>query len=302
MKQTLKIGVVLLGAVTLAMWFGISSINKKKELLSANLERLEKKSIQKDLVFEEMLGLIDDVEGQIEEILQREHLVVQYGEQIQQGQKERIAKEVQMIDDLILRSAADIQNLNDQLRASGLKMSHLQKKINGLQADLKDRVQQIVSLKEDLVAKDEALAFLMNEKDSLLYQVQTFEGEISQKDFQIDQLTALNTELNKGYLAVGTFNELKEKGVVRKEGGFLGVLGRKKALQEDAALTAFMAVDKRAVSRLKFEANQLELISEHPSDSYAIVPGETDRIKVFEITDPDAFWQISQYLVISKRT
>lgn len=298
----MKIGVVLLGAVTLAMWFGMSSINKKKEALTEDVQRLEKKATQKDLVFEELLGLIDDVESQIDDILERENIVLQHGEQIQQGQKERIAKEIQMIDDLILRSAIDIQKLNDQLRASGLKMNHFQKKVNGLQADLKDRVQEIVSLKEDLVAKDEALAFLINEKDSLQSQTKAYVGEISQKNFQIDQLTALNTELNKGYLAVGTFNELKDKGVVRKEGGFLGVLGRKKTLQEDASLTAFMAVDKREVSRLRFEANELELISEHPSDSYAIVPGETDRIKVLEITDPDAFWQISQYLVISKRT
>ena len=56
MKQTMKVGMVLLGALTIAMWFGMSSINKKKEALSANIEQLERKSLQKELVYEEMVG------------------------------------------------------------------------------------------------------------------------------------------------------------------------------------------------------------------------------------------------------
>ena len=108
--------------------------------------------------------------------------------------------------------------------------------------------------------------------------------------------------MNKGYLAIGTYNELRDKGVVDKEGGFLGILGRKMTLQEDADLKQFMAVDKRDISRLRIEADQLSLVSEHPSDSYSILPGETEDVKILEITNPDTFWQISQYLVISKKT
>lgn len=303
MKQTMKIGVVLLGALTVAMWFGMSSINKKKEALALNLEKLEKKALQKELVFEEMVGMIDDVETQIEEIVTRENLIVdQRGEQFKGDQKGKLVSELQMIDALIIRSAKDIQSLNDKVRSSELRLGVFQKKINGLQADLKDRAEQIVNLKTELVAKDEALAFLMDQADSLNATINSQLRNLDEKEFEIGQLTALNTELNKGYLAIGTFDELKDKGVVDKEGGFLGLLGRKMTLQEDAELVQFMTIDKRQMNKLRIEASKLSLVSEHPSDSYAILPGETEDVKILEITNPDTFWQISQYLVITKKT
>jgi len=299
----MKIGVVLLGALTLAMWFGMSSINKKKELLTEDVERLEKRALQKELIFEEMVGMIDDVETQIDEIVKRENLIVgQSAEQFGQDDKSKLVTELQMIDDLIIRSAEDIQSMNDKVRASELRLGIFQKKINGLQADLKDRVEQVTTLKAELVAKDEALAFLVQQTDSLNSSINEYVATIGKQDFEIGQLQALNKELNKGYLVIGTFNELKEKGVVDKEGGFLGLLGRKMALQEDADLKQFMTVDKRDVNRLRIEATKLSLVSEHPSDSYSILPGETEEEKILEITNPDAFWQISQYLVISKKT
>ena len=72
--------------------------------------------------------------------------------------------------------------------------------------------------------------------------------------------------------------------------------------QENADLKQFMAVDKRDISRLTIDANQFSLVSEHPSDSYSILPGDTEQMKILEVTNPDTFWQISQYLVISKKT
>ena len=299
----MKIGVVLLGALTLAMWFGMSSINKKKEVLAQDVEMLEKRALQKELIFEEMVGMIDDVETQIDEIVKRENLILdQRKERFSNDQKSKLITELQMIDQLIINGADAIQSLNDKVRSSELRLGVFQKKINGLQADLKNRAQQIVDLKTELVAKDEALAFLMDQTDSLNVQINAYVETIGQKEFEIDQLQATNTELYKGYMAIGTFDELKTKGVVDKEGGFLGFLGRKMALQEDAELGQFMTVDKRNVNRLRIEASKLSLVSEHPSDSYLILPGDSEAIKILEITNPETFWQISQYLVITKKT
>jgi len=303
MKQTMKIGVLLLGALTVAMWFGMSSSNKKKEVLTKEVDRLEKRALQKELIFEEMAGMIDDVETQIDEIVARENLIVdQRGEQFSQDQKSQVIAELQMIDELILRSAQDIQTLNSKVRSTDIRLGVFQKQINGLQADLKSKTKEIVGLKMDLAKKDESIALMMQEKDSLNRQLNAYVETLGNREFEIDQLQALNKELNKGYLVIGTYDELKEKGVVDKEGGFLGLMGRRIALQEDVSLTQFMAVDKRDVNRLRIQANRLALVSEHPSDSYAILPGDSEEEKILEITNPDTFWQISQYLVISKKT
>lgn len=299
----MKIGVLLLGALTVAMWFGVSASNKKKEVLAQEVDRLEKRALQKELIFEEMVGMIDDVEARIDEIVKREQVIAdQRSEGFSNDQKDQMLSALQLIDELILRSAQDIQILNGKVRSSDLKLGVFQRQINGLQADLKTKTKEIVELKTALAQKDESLARMMQETDALTKQLTTYVETLGEKEFEIDQLQALNKELNKGYLVIGTYDELKEKGVVDKEGGFLGLLGRRVTLQEDVSLSQFMKVDKREVNRLRIQANVLALVSEHPTDSYAILPGDSEEEKILEITNPDAFWQISQYLVISKKT
>lgn len=303
MKQTMKVGMVLLGALTIAMWFGISSTAKKKEVLEGQYAQLEKEITRKESAFEEVMSLITDVEDQISSIVEKENLVYgQSQESLTHGKKENIMKEIAMIDNLIFRSNQNIKLLTDKVKSGDIKRVVFQKRINALQADLKERQTVIVGLKTELVAKDEALALLIDQTDSLNITINAKVEEIGQKELKVSQLTALNDELNKGYLVIGTFQDLRDKGVVDKEGGFLGLIGRKVTLQDDASKDEFMELDKRNMSQLRIEAASLSLVSNHPSGSYQIVPGESENVKILEITDSEAFWQISKYLVISKKS
>ena len=301
MKQTMKIGVVLLGALTIAMWFGISSTSKKKEDLELQVAGLEKQMIRQESAFEEVMDLIVEVEDQIGDIVEKENLVYgQSQEPLNTGKKENILKEIAMIDDLIIRSNANIQTLTDKVKSSDLKLGIFEKRINALQADLFDRQEVITNLKAEIVTKDQAIELMAVQADSLTSTINARVDELGQKDLEVKQLTALNDELNKGYMAIGTFKELREKGVVDKEGGFLGFIGRTVALQDDVTEDVFIELDKREISQLRIQATELDLVSNHPSGSYSILATDEENVKILEITDPDAFWQISQYLVISK--
>ena len=303
MKQTLKVSMVLLGALTIAMWFGISSTNKKKEVLEGQFAQLEKEVIRKESAFEEVMGLITEVEDQIGTIVEKENLVQgQSQEPFNSGKKENIMREIAMIDDLIYRSSENIRTLSDKVKSTDIKLGVFEKRINALQADLTTRQSVIGELKIELVAKDEALALLLVQTDSLSTTINAKVEVIGQKELEVTQLTALNDELNKSYLAVGTYEDLQAKGVIDKEGGFLGFIGRSVALQDDADKTQFMELDRRKVSQLKIQAASLSLVSDHPSGSYQILPGEDEATKILEITDPESFWQISKYLVISKNS
>ena len=301
MKQTMKIGVVLLGALTIAMWFGISSTSKKKEDLELQVAGLEKQMIRQESAFEEVMDLIVEVEDQIGDIVEKENLVYgQSQEPFSTGKKENILKEIAMIDDLIIRSNASIQTLTDKVKSSDLKLGIFEKRINALQADLFDRQEVITNLKAEIVTKDQAIELMAVQADSLTSTINARVEELDQKDLEVKQLTALNDELNKGYMAIGTFKELREKGVVDKEGGFLGFIGRTVALQDNVTEDVFIELDKREISQLRIQATELDLVSNHPSGSYSILATDEENVKILEITDPDAFWQISQYLVISK--
>lgn len=303
MKQTVKVSMVLLGALTVAMWFGISSTNKKKEVLEGQFAQLEKEVVRKESAFEEVMGLITEVEDQIGTIVEKENLVHgQSQEPLNSGKKENIMREIAMIDDLIFRSNENMRTLSDKVKSTDIKLGVFEKRINALQADLTTRISIIGELKTELVAKDKALALLLVQTDSLSTTINAKVEVIGQKELEVTQLTALNDELNKSYLAVGTYEDLQAKGVIDKEGGFLGFIGRSIALQDDADKGEFMELDRRKVSQLKIQAESLSLVSNHPTGSYQILPGEDEATKILEITDPEAFWQISKFLVISKNS
>ncbi len=81
---------------------------------------------------------------------------------------------------------------------------------------MKLRENEISELKIALVEKD----FEIGQLNTRMTDQQV---AIAQKDEKINNQT---NEMNKAYLASGTYKDLKAKGLVFKEGGFLG-LGKK---------------------------------------------------------------------------
>lgn len=303
MKQTVRIGMVLLGALTIALWFGISSVSQKKEVLTEKNSQLETELLSQESAFNDMLSLYDQVEGRIEDILEKENMIqAQHSDRLNTKNPQKIFKELNMIDDLIFRSKQDLKKLEAEASSANLKLGVFEKRIGSLQASLKERAATINSLKQQLSERDQTLALMIDEQDSLEQTLHAQQETIGMKDLQVKQLKAQNNELHKSFLAIGTYDELKTKGVVNKEGGFLGVFGRNIRLQEEADETAYLKVDRRDLQSLRIEAVSLDLVSDHPKDSYQILPGESESEKVLEITDPQNFWKISKYLVINKKS
>ena len=73
------------------------------------------------------------------------------------------------------------------------------------------------------------------------------------------------TELNTAYFTSGTAKELKEKGLITKEGGFLG-LGKIKTLSKSATNENFSAFDIRNTFTFSVKADEAKLITEHPDE------------------------------------
>ncbi len=105
------------------------------------------------------------------------------------------------------------------------------------------------------------------------------------------------SEMNTAWLATGTFKDLKEKGLVSKEGGFLG-LGRTETLTEDFIDSLFAQVDITQMKTIPVNSKDAKLITEHPSGSYAIVQESENLVAYIEIKDPAEFWKISKYAVV----
>lgn len=103
-------------------------------------------------------------------------------------------------------------------------------------------------------------------------------------------------ELNTAYYISGTYKELKELGIVDKEGGFIG-LGANKELVNDFDASAFTKIDIRKFKQLDINSKSAKVITKHTSDSYTLVEGDKE-IEELVIENPDEFWKTSKFLVV----
>jgi len=114
---------------------------------------------------------------------------------------------------------------------------------------------------------------------------------------QVEKISNQINKMNTAYIASGTFKDLKEKGLLTKEGGFLGI-GRKEFLIEDLLTASSLKLMSLKPKLFPVNSKSAKLITEHPTDSYALIPEGDKMIAHIEIKDPEQFWKISKYAVV----
>jgi len=210
--------------------------------------------------------------------------------------RERIVSKIQQMNTMLEENRAKVKTLNKRLKDSGLKIAALEDKMVLLQASIALRDSSINVLKTDLVNRDFQLAELNTVIDSLDMEVVEREETIQVKDALISQNQA---ELDKAYLASGNYKELEEKGIVTKEGGFLG-LGKSKVVPATLADNEFNQISISQTDRIDIHAKKMELISNHPENSYQVVSNDT-IVEYIQITQPQKFWKKTRYAVVETR-
>lgn len=109
---------------------------------------------------------------------------------------------------------------------------------------------------------------------------------------------SLILEKNLAWFTYGSPSQLKAHGVIHKKGDFLGIGGRWE-LTPDARKEFYQPVDKRLISKIPVESEKVEVVSDHPVDSYAWEYREEST--VLHILDPDSFWSFSKCLAMVAR-
>jgi hypothetical protein len=195
--------------------------------------------------------------------------------------------DIKYINTLIEQNKKKIASLNSQLSKSGGTIKGLQNTITGLEASVKQSESDVADLKATLLTKKFEIEQLNTEKTDL-------QGTIVQKDEKINTQTH---EMNKAFLACGTFKQLKAKGLLTKEGGFIG-LGKTKTLAASFPDSSFTQIDITVMKSIPINSKSAKLISEHPANSYQFIRDKDKKIESIEITDPIQFWKISKYAVV----
>lgn len=266
--------------------FSFSSCgDKEKEVnpLADSLQgvngELNGKLSEKEAAMQEFISSFNEIQENLNAIKEKEKIVSNASSQGDVKSKEdQIKEDIQAIYDLMSKNKNRISSLSKKLKNSNLKLEGLEKMIENLQNTINLKDSEIADLK----TKMEGLNI---ELSNLTTNYQEVESEVAVK----------TEEINTAYYAIGTSKELKEKNVISKEGGFIGI-GKTTKVKTDFNKEYFTKVNIEQTNSISIGAKKMKIITTHPSSSYKII-GEKPVEKI-EITNAKEFWSASKYLVI----
>ena len=244
-----------------------------------NLE-LIREGEAKDSTLNEYFGAMNEIEMNLSTIKEKEQVLTGKGKdpELQLSQQEQIVQDIQLIQDLMLKNKEKLNSLNASLKKSKLNIAELNKRIDMLVEQLQHKDAEIAKLQQELFRVNDQLENLFKEYNN-----------------RIQDLADKDTEINTAWYAYGTYKELKENGVLTKEGGFIG-LGRMEKLVSDFNRDYFRKVDVRDLPEIPLYVKTAKLITNHPEGTYKWEgDGKVDKLV---ITDVQKFWSSSKYLVI----
>jgi predicted nucleic acid-binding Zn-ribbon protein len=263
--------------------------NKLINLMETQKTSLTDKVNARDSVINEWITTFDDIEKNIAMIKEKEKLITvnSSNPEISNDKRLQVLEDIKTINTLLEQNKKKIAFLNAQLKKSGGTIKVLQIKISELEASMKQNENEISELKTSLVEKK-------FEVEQLNTQVAVMQDTIAKKD---EKISTQAYEMNKAFYTCGTYKELKAKGLLTKEGGFIG-LGKTESLTGNFTDNSFVQIDLTVTKSISVNSKSAKLISEHPAGSYEFIRDKDKRIISIEIKDPALFWKISKYAVV----
>lgn len=253
--------------------------NPLADSLSAVNGNLNGQLSEKEAAIQEFVNSFNEIQDNLSAIKEKEKIVsksAQSGDV--KSKEEQIKEDIQAIYDLLAKNKNRIGSLSKKLKDSNVKLSGLEQMIANLQAQLDSKDGEIADLKSQLESKNIELSNIQMNLESV-------EADSHSK----------TEKLNTVYYAIGTSKELKEKNVISKEGGFIGI-GKSTKVKEDFNKDYFTKIDASQTNAITIGAKKAKVLSNHPSSSYKLVGDKT--IEKLDILNAEEFWSNSRYLVI----
>jgi hypothetical protein len=275
--------------------FVVNSMFKNEQKKNVAIVENQKHSFtqlltSRDSVINEWMLTFDEIEKDLSTVKEKENIITMKSsdKEFSKDKKQQILKDIEYVNTLLDQNKKKIASLTAQLNNSGGTIKGLQVKVAQLEADMKQRETEIADLKVVLTKKD----FEIGQLNTKATEQQV---AITQRD---EKITNQTNEMNKGFIASGTYKTLKAKGLLTKEGGFLG-LGKKEAMVNNKlAQDAFTQVNITEVKSIPVNSKSAKLITYHPASSYELVRDKDNKIASIDIKNPDEFWKVSKYAVV----
>ena len=259
--------------------------SKEYKALEAQRDSLMMITVDAESEAVEMMSVISEVEANFDRIREAEKYIstqsAKEGE-MSQDTRTRIIENFKMINDILQRNKAQLQELNRKYSGSTKEVASLKNTIVRLNREMEESAVRLAGLQQELAAKDEKIAQLSQDITALAIEAEQQSITIQEQD----------RSLNTAYYVFGTQKELKDQKIL--SGGFMKAT---RVLQDTFNKEYFLTIDIREVTEIPLYAKKAKLWSTHPEGTYEFVTLKDGNL-LFQVTDTQRFWSLTKYLII----
>ena len=260
------------------------AVKKAEQAALQQRDSLEQIIAQKDNAINDMMTTLSDIEEGFREITEAQNRVTLAKSGEGTNTKQRITENLQFIQSAMQQNKELINKLKQQVRESTVKGGQLKKIIDNLTQQMEVKDKQLQSLREELDKKDIHIAELDEMVSDLNTNVASLKEENTQKT---ETISTQDKALHTAWFVFGTKKELKEQ----------NILDAGEVLRSNFNKEYFTKIDIRIDKEIKLYSKSAEILTSHPASSYTL-QRDANKQYVLRITNPDAFWSTSKYLVI----
>ena len=276
---------LFLASLCLAALVGCQDNKSKVDgAVTAERDSLNKVIAQKDNEINDIMSTFNQIEEGLREIGQAEGRISVARDGEGASRTQRIAENMQFIQQTMQQNRELIDKLRMQLRESSINGEQLKKTIESLALQLEEKDKELQQLRAELDAKDIHIMDLDEKIANLNTNVSNLSSESAKKT---ETINAQDKQLHSAWFVFGTKKELKQQQIL-KDG---------KVLQGNFNKEYFTKVDIRVDKEIKLYSRSAKMLTSHPSSSYTL-QRDANKQYVLRITDPQLFWSTRKYLVI----
>jgi chromosome segregation ATPase len=259
---------------------------KEAETMKAKNDSLMAQTMQKDEAINEFIATVNDIQGTLDTVKMKENIInlsTNKGE-LKVSAKDQIKSDITSIYTMMEKNKKELADLTRKMKASGMKVTELQKLVERLQKDISEKSNEITDLRDKLAKLNIVIEAANLRADTLNNMVKNQSTKLTEQQKALNEQDAA---LNTAYYIVGTEKDLKKNGVLGKGNKILG----------DFNKALFTKVDIRKLTEVSILSKKAKVLSNHPTTSYKLV-GDKKIVQSLQILDYKAFWGNVKYLII----
>ncbi|HTP12923.1 MAG TPA: hypothetical protein VMM37_04815, partial [Bacteroidota bacterium] len=243
---------------------------------------------------QDITSTISEIHNQLEDVWAKEKKVLKEsnkgeGKTLSEADiKQKIFSRISDINGILAANRKRVNSLERKLKETTTNYSGIQSMVDDLKKTLNDREKSVA----DLTARVQGLQEDLNARTVALAQRDT---TIANQSRQLDDQTQ---RINTVFYVAGKRSDLKEKGVITREGGFLwGLLGSTTVLASNYDSGSFEALDKTREQEIKIPGKIDEIVPQRAEGTWA-AQESTDGTTILKILKPEMFWRDSHLVIV----